>query len=55
LPHQNPGNPGTILRRRVMPMACFEKNASINRVIFWAISGINKKCKSGPIEEIKKF
>ncbi|MCL4378772.1 MAG: IS256 family transposase [Actinobacteria bacterium] len=43
------------IRRRVRPMACFQNSASINRIIFGVISGINKGWKSKPIKEIKKF
>lgn len=43
------------IRRRVRPMACFQNSASVNRIIFGVISGINKGWKSKPIKEIKKF
>jgi len=43
------------IRRRVRPMACFQNSASVNRIIFGVISGINKSWKSKPIKEIKEF
>jgi len=43
------------IRRRVRPMACFQNSASVNRIIFGVISGINKGWKSKPIKELKKF
>jgi len=43
------------IRRRVRPMSCFQNSASVNRIIFGVISGINKGWKSKPIKEIKKF
>ena len=43
------------IRRRVRPIACFQNSASVNRIIFGVISGINKGWKSKPIKEIKKF
>ena len=43
------------IRRRVRPMSCFQNSASVNRIIFGVISGINKSWKSKPIKEINKF
>jgi len=43
------------IRRRTRPMSCFQNSASVNRIIFGVISGINKGWKSKPIKEIKEF
>lgn len=43
------------IRRRVRPMSCFQNSASVNRIIFGVISGINKSWKSRPIKEVKEI
>jgi transposase-like protein len=43
------------IRRRVRPMSCFQNSASVNRIIFEVVSGINKSWKSKPIKEVKEI
>jgi len=39
------------VRRRTRPIGCFENEASINRIIFGVISGLNKNWKAKPLKE----
>ncbi|MCL6087538.1 MAG: IS256 family transposase [Actinobacteria bacterium] len=39
------------VRRRTRPIGCFENDASVNRIIFGVISGLNKNWKSKPLKE----
>jgi len=43
------------IRRRVRPMSCFQNSASVNRIIFGVVSGINKSWKSKPVKEVKEI
>lgn len=39
------------VRRRTRPIGCFENEASVNRIIFGVISGLNKNWKVKPLKE----
>jgi len=39
------------VRRRTRPIGCFENEASVNRIIFGVVSGLNKKWKAKPLKE----
>ena len=39
------------VRRRTRPIGCFENEASVNRIIFGVISGLNKNWKAKPLKE----
>jgi len=39
------------VRRRTRPIGCFENEASVNRIIFGVVSGLNKNWKAKPLKE----
>lgn len=39
------------VRRRTRPIGCFENEASVNRIVFGIVSGLNKNWKAKPLKE----
>ncbi|MDD5660024.1 MAG: transposase [Actinomycetota bacterium] len=39
------------VRRRTRPIGCFENEASVNRIIFGIVSGLNKNWKTRSLKE----